>query len=267
MKSGGHTLNPGFSSTQGIQIYTGKFSQVTYDAASSTAVIGTGLTWDIVYERLQEYGVVVLGGRAPGVSVLRNSLGQGFLNSVTDRRWWLVARRRLVLGGSPVFLHAHGSRIGYSYKTNQYGLAIDTIVGFNLVLPNGTVTYVTQSTYPDLFWGLKGGFNNFVGLSLSLTSSPFGSTHPPPGDRDRFHNDHIPANRSMGASGPFSTIHREFSLTPITGRASRVPFHRFQSSPHRHSGSLDVFPGPEGCDRSYVHWLPGGSNCRPNSLL
>ena len=56
----------------------------------------------------------------------------------------------------------HRSRIGYSYKTNQYGLAFDTIVGFNLVLPNGTVTYVTESTHPDLFWGLKGGFNNFV---------------------------------------------------------------------------------------------------------
>ena len=52
--------------------------------------------------------------------------------------------------------------IWYSYKTNQYGLAIDTIVGYNLVLPNGTVTYVTQSTHPNLFLGLKGGFNNFV---------------------------------------------------------------------------------------------------------
>jgi len=52
--------------------------------------------------------------------------------------------------------------IGYSYKTNQYGLAVDTIVGYNLVLPNGTVAYVTESTHPDLFFGLKGGFNNFV---------------------------------------------------------------------------------------------------------
>jgi hypothetical protein len=59
-------------------------------------------------------------------------------------------------------LCTNGPPIGYSYKTNQYGLAIDTIVGFNLVLPNGTVTYVTQSTHPDLLFGLKGGFNNFV---------------------------------------------------------------------------------------------------------
>ena len=65
-----------------------------------------------------------------------------------------------------VVLCTDGSPIGYSYKTSQYGLSIDTIVGFNLVLPNGTVAYVSQSTYPDLFFGLKGGFNNFVSRPL-----------------------------------------------------------------------------------------------------
>ena len=57
MKSGSHSTNPGFSSTEGIQIYTGKFSQVSYDAASRTAVIGSDLIWDTVYEQLQAYNV------------------------------------------------------------------------------------------------------------------------------------------------------------------------------------------------------------------
>ena len=73
-------------------------------------------------------------------------------------------------------LHTDGSPTGYSYKTNQYGLAVDTIVGFNLVLPNGTVTYVTQATHPDLFFGLKGGFNNFVShfsYIIAFQSSPY----------------------------------------------------------------------------------------------
>ena len=61
-------MNPGFSSTEGIHIYTGKFSQVTYDAASATAVIGSGLIWDTVYERLQDNNVIVLGARVTGVS-------------------------------------------------------------------------------------------------------------------------------------------------------------------------------------------------------
>lgn len=63
-------MNPGFSSTEGIHIYTGKFSQVTYDADSRTAVIGSGLVWDTVYDRLHDYGVTVVGGRASGVSQL-----------------------------------------------------------------------------------------------------------------------------------------------------------------------------------------------------
>lgn len=66
--SGGHTANPGFSSTTGIHIYTGKFSQVTYDAKSGTAVIGTGLIWENVYQRLLDYNVTAVGGRVTGVS-------------------------------------------------------------------------------------------------------------------------------------------------------------------------------------------------------
>ena len=73
---------------------------------------------------------------------------------------------------------------GFSFKTNEYGLTIDTVKGFELVLSNGTATNVTESTNPDLFFALKvsqhitleagsadcfvqGGFNNFVGNSPS----------------------------------------------------------------------------------------------------
>ena len=101
VKSGGHTFNPGFSSTKGIQIYTGRFSQVTYDPASGTAVIGSGLIWDTVYERLQDHDAIVLGGRVTGVNELLDSLGQNILNChVTGRRGWLYTRRRSVSDGS-----------------------------------------------------------------------------------------------------------------------------------------------------------------------
>jgi hypothetical protein len=49
---------------------------------------------------------------------------------------------------------------GYSWLTNQYGLTSDTVVYFNLVLPNGTATVVDASK-PDLFFALKGGLNRF----------------------------------------------------------------------------------------------------------
>ena len=60
--------------------------------------------------------------------------------------------------------------IGYSYKTNQYGLAVDTVIEFELVLPNGTVTTVTSSSNPDLFFGLKVRKQIFKPKKAILTS-------------------------------------------------------------------------------------------------
>jgi hypothetical protein len=44
---------------------------------------------------------------------------------------------------------------GYSWKTNQYGLTIDTVAAFELVKPNGNVVTVTKTSDSDLFFGLK----------------------------------------------------------------------------------------------------------------
>ena len=75
---------------------------------------------------------------------------------------------------------------GYSYKTNQYGLTIDTVTAFELVKPDGNVVMVTKTSNPNLFFGLKvrvlsdvnmiltqafvtwGGFNNLVDFIFSI---------------------------------------------------------------------------------------------------
>lgn len=38
---------------------------------------------------------------------------------------------------------------------------MDNVISFEIVLPNATVTTASNTTNADLFWGLKGGFNNF----------------------------------------------------------------------------------------------------------
>jgi FAD/FMN-containing dehydrogenase len=43
---------------------------------------------------------------------------------------------------------------GYSYKSSQYGLALDNVAGYELVLPNGTIKHVTQED-KDLWFGLR----------------------------------------------------------------------------------------------------------------
>ncbi|KAG6875148.1 hypothetical protein C0992_004981 [Termitomyces sp. T32_za158] len=131
------------------------FSEVIYDAATQTAVIGAGLIWDDVYAALAPHGVNVVGGRVTGVGVA------GF-----------------TLGG------------GYSWLTNQYGLTIDNVVAFELVKPTGDIVNVTESSDPDLFFGLKvnslfndlilgflpslikGGINNF-GIVTRFTLKTF----------------------------------------------------------------------------------------------
>ena len=43
---------------------------------------------------------------------------------------------------------------GYSWKTNEYGLTVDSVTEFHLVLPNGTQTVVTEAD-KDLWFALK----------------------------------------------------------------------------------------------------------------
>ncbi|KAJ1306265.1 hypothetical protein OPQ81_010969 [Rhizoctonia solani] len=147
IRSGGHATNQGFSSTPGVQIALFKFSEVTYhpapaaaDGSVGTVDIGSGLVWDSVYAALEPLGVNVVGGRVTGVGV------GGF-----------------TLGG------------GYSWLSNQYGLTIDTVMAFEVVLPNGTITTATETKNSDLFFGLKGGFNNFgIVTKFTLLAFPQG---------------------------------------------------------------------------------------------
>ncbi|KAM6499462.1 FAD dependent oxidoreductase [Amanita muscaria] len=140
VKSGGHIANPGFSSSPGILIAMSRFNTVQYDPVSQTATIGTGLIWDDVYDALAPYNVNVVGGRESGVGV-----------------------GGLTLGG------------GYSWLSGQYGLTIDTVTAFELVKPDGTVATVTEQSDSELFFGLKGGLNNF-GIVTRFTLKTFPQT-------------------------------------------------------------------------------------------
>ncbi|KAI0271872.1 hypothetical protein BGY98DRAFT_186577 [Russula aff. rugulosa BPL654] len=117
VKGGGHATNPMFSSTGGVQIALSRFNKTNVNVIPGTVEVGAGLTWDQVYAVLEPAGLNVVGGRVPGVGVAG-----------------------LTLGG------------GYSYHTNQYGLSLDNVAGFELVLSNGTVMDVTSKD-DDLWFG------------------------------------------------------------------------------------------------------------------
>ncbi|KAH9990398.1 FAD-binding domain-containing protein [Russula vinacea] len=139
VKGGGHATNPGFSSTTGVQISMSRFNETNVNSMSGTVEVGPGLIWDQVYTTLGPTGVNVVGGRIPGVGVAG-----------------------LTLGG------------GYSFLTSQYGLAVDNVAGYELVLPNGTIKDVTSKD-DDLWFGLRGGMNNFgIVTKFVLKSHPQG---------------------------------------------------------------------------------------------
>ncbi|KAK4164091.1 bifunctional solanapyrone synthase [Cladorrhinum sp. PSN259] len=138
--SGGHASNPGFSSTPGVHIDLAGFDQIILSPDKKTVEVGFGLAWKDIFNELVPQGLNVVGGRVIGPGV------GGF-----------------TLGG------------GFSWKTNQYGLTVDTVVQFNVVLPNGTITTASATQNPSLFFALKGGLNRF-----GVVTSAVLKTHPQP---------------------------------------------------------------------------------------
>jgi FAD/FMN-containing dehydrogenase len=111
-----------------------RFNETKINLESGTVEVGAGLTWDKVYETLEPTGVNVIGGRVPGVGVAGLTLGGGeYLSS--SEGWISYA-------------------LGYSFKSSQYGLSVDNVAGYELVLPNGTIINVTSND-DDLWFGLR----------------------------------------------------------------------------------------------------------------
>ena len=70
-------MNPGFSSTPGVQISMTRFNETKVNSTCGTVEIGAGLTWGEVYDALNDTGVIVIGGRSIGVGVAGLTLGGG----------------------------------------------------------------------------------------------------------------------------------------------------------------------------------------------
>ncbi|KAI0107965.1 FAD-binding domain-containing protein [Hypoxylon sp. NC0597] len=129
-RAGGHMPVPGAQSLDdGVMISASLFNTNNLSADGSIASIGPGQTWMDVYQWLAPHGKAVNGGRFPSVGV-----------------------GGLLVGG------------GMGYFSGSQGWAVDNIVGWQVVLWNGTVLEVTNDVkdpHADLAWALKGGSNLF----------------------------------------------------------------------------------------------------------
>ena len=91
--------------------------------------IAGGETWDDVLEAVKdEYHIVTGGGR-----------------TVSAAGGWLQ-------GG------------GLSFSSREYGVGVDQVVNFRVVLTNGTAVDANACTNEDLFWALRGGGGGTFGV-------------------------------------------------------------------------------------------------------
>ena len=73
------------------------------------------------------------------------------------------ARRALPHGTCPgVGIGGHATHGGFGYSSRAWGLTLDTIVGMDVVLANGSQTHVDKETSPDLWYALRGAAADFA---------------------------------------------------------------------------------------------------------
>lgn len=122
VRAGGHSMAGLSTATAGVLLDLRRMHDVEVDAASRLVRIGGGASWGPVAEALQPHGLGLTAGDTAGVGVGGLTLGGGI--------GWMVRR---------------------------HGLAVDSLVGAELVTADGTVREVSADRHPDLFWAVRGG--------------------------------------------------------------------------------------------------------------
>ncbi|BDI23129.1 FAD-binding oxidoreductase [Herbiconiux sp. L3-i23] len=124
IRSGGHG-GKGFRNPDGMVIDLRRLASITvYD--DDVVRIGGGATWGDVATALGARDLALSSGDTASVGVGGLTLGGGV--------GWLV---------------------------RQYGLALDSLIGAEVVLANGEVVTASETENPVLFWALRGGGGNF----------------------------------------------------------------------------------------------------------
>ncbi|KAI1173439.1 putative oxidoreductase [Nemania sp. FL0916] len=127
VRAGGHTwFADSNSSPDGVTIDLRGLKSVDLSDDKSSVSVGPGATWDLVYGKLDPLGLSVAGGRVSGVGV-----------------------GGLTLGG------------GISYFGPREGWTCNNAIAFEVVLADGSIVEANENENADLWWGLRGGSNNF----------------------------------------------------------------------------------------------------------
>jgi hypothetical protein len=142
VRGGGHNGGGLGVVENGVVIDLSAMNEVSVDDESQTVSVGGGCTWGQVDRVTAEHGCVVPSG-------IISTTGVG----------------GLTLGG------------GLGHLTRRFGLTVDSLIGADLVLADGSLARADAEENPDLFWGLRGGGGNFgVVTGFDFATHPLGAT-------------------------------------------------------------------------------------------
>ena len=142
VRGGGHNGGGLGVVDDGIVIDLAGMAEVTVDPGSDSVRVGGGCTWAQVDQATAEYGRATPSG-------IISTTGVG----------------GLTLGG------------GLGHLTRRFGLTIDSLIGADVVLADGSQVHASANEHPELFWALRGGGGNFgVVTSFEFRTHPVGAT-------------------------------------------------------------------------------------------
>jgi FAD/FMN-containing dehydrogenase len=140
VRGGGHNIAGNAVCEGGIMLDLARMRSVQVDPAARRARVEGGALLSDVDKEAQAFGLAVPVG----------------VNSTTG-----IAG--LTLGG------------GFGWTSRKFGLAIDNLLGVNIVTADGTLRRADATEHPDLFWAVRGGSGNFgVVTSFEFQLSPIG---------------------------------------------------------------------------------------------
>jgi hypothetical protein len=148
IKNTGHDYLGRSTSPDSITIWTHKLDSIEFHPSYSSCdgqtlpafTFGAGVNWFNAYQAAHDHNVTVIGGAQAGVGVAGG---------------WLQ-------GG------------GHSMLSPAFGLGVDQVLEFKVVLANGEYVTANACSHPDLFWALRGGGGGSFGVVTQVTVR----THP-----------------------------------------------------------------------------------------
>jgi hypothetical protein len=141
VRGGGHSFAGFGTNDDGVVIDLRRLADVeVVDDERHVVRIGGGATWDQVATALAPHGLAISSGDTKSVGV-----------------------GGLTLTG------------GIGWKVRKYGLALDNMVGAEVVTAGGDVVHASAEENPELFWALRGGGGN-AGIVTAFDFVAHGTT-------------------------------------------------------------------------------------------